>query len=959
MFPFRQLNTKDGGDKKQKLSMITTEIFIILFILNVINGETCPSVTDYYKMASNKLQRRLTTITDGNYTIQAIFTLTKGTMCDQVSKDGVVRSFTMKFAIDKINKAQEFSIGLHIDDDCRNLPVTMARGVEVISLHRPNSVCRANFVKCKPGKLINQTTSKPAIAIMGTGMSFTTMPLANLMSLYDIPIISPGASNSGLSRKDLYKSFFRTIPSDTYQVKAMLDIIEKFKWNYIFAIGSDDEYGRKAIADLKTRAKSQKVCIAGEQYIQFQGLDIEKKIAEVVAKVDSVGKAKVVVLFCLLEGLGDKILMEAKKKRIQRIWLTSEAWYPDAEVKLDKSLRNESVGMLTVALRSYPMKYLIDYMYNEVITNFKCNMWLLEYLKNEFKCKPDTLSNNKTTFYGENCTISVSKIMENLSVLPGRTDLLLDATSTLVHGIHRAIKRKCKETNGTCSVPKISPKYLTDEIFKLSFTNEQGKEISFDSSGDPKDSFYKIENLQWINGSMKYASVGYWKKGYGLKLQEDKITWPHWVDSSSRDKVTNFPKSRCTDECVPGEYVATEKDCCWQCKKCFKETYTDKRMSSRCKNCPKEHHANEGHTGCIKTPVQWLTISNPIGTTIIMLSGIGLILIGLASAILFKFRCVVITEISAPHLVTLSCILLAVTFSYGPLHLTKPDKYSCGVRNALFFLLIMMYSAILFAQSNLITKSLRKHADKSFKGSLFIVQALFLLVFFLLELSSAVVWMQIDKDPFILIPATNKKENWLECPIEFTGSRLVCTFIPCIFLIIATFTAFRERNTEHPFYEPKFLSFTCIAFCIIVVAFNTTYNYVRDTYKANLMAFTIDVFGYTYLSCLILPKVYVLIRYGSVERKSVADTKVEKNNISLEPTESSIMETSLRKENHCESDVSRLNSETVDDFTTENGQGDNDGYVNEVYEQMEEYEFHDKDGKVKTNIQNETKNTRL
>ena len=938
-----------------------TGILTSFIILHIANGQNCADISWYSKTSKvSSSQHRFTMITQGNYTIQALVTLSGGGKCDKVTRDGVVRALTIKYAIDKANNNTKFSkyarIGMQLDDVCRSLPVTMARGIEVVSLHRPNSVCRADFLKCDIQGGIKAADVKAATAVIGTGMSFTTIPLASLMSLFYIPQISYSASSRLLSKKELYKSFFRTIPSDTNQIKAMLDIFVKFKWNYIFAIGSDDDYGKLGVSELKTEATAKNVCISRDEYIPYQSSRTLSKIEEVVDKIAAEKQAEVVVLFCYVQGLGDAILKAAQRRGLKRIWVTSEAWSPGAQTLLSTSLKNQSEGILTVALKIYPMKYLIDYMHKEVITNFKCNNWLLNYLENTFNCVPETISSDYKTFYGaKNCTISVSKIMKELSFFPGKTDNLIDATTTLCHGIHQLVNRQCENTNGACNIPKIIPKNLTDEIFNISFKNEQGEEVSFNKLGDPKYAFYTIENLQWINGSYKYISVGNWSQkriGHELQLTAEEIIWPDWVGKGK------YPKSRCNDECKPGEFVAARTGCCWGCQACKGESISTKKMANECTKCGNDSHANNERTRCVITPVYWLEISNPAGMAIIVISAIGFVFMALACVILFKFRHIIVLEESAPHLITLSCVLLVFTFAYGPLHITKPYKYLCQGRNSFFFLLLMMYSAILLIKSKFMTKFLHKHAEKSFRGRLFTAQALFLLILILLELVSVIAWLYIDSSDVTQTQPGDKKEIWLQCQVDFTAARLVSTFIPCIVLIIATFCAFRERNMEHSFYEPKFLSFTCIALCIIIVAFLPTFKYVLGIYKSIVMAFTIDVFGYTYMACLILPKVYVVLvrhRHDDTEvsarpqhQPAEHEEVVRHHSIpTLEPTETSMIESSVVKDGRSLSDLSQPRVETIDGFVniTEGDGVHKNGYTNAIYEKAQETDM-DEYGKI-------------
>lgn len=48
-----------------------------------------------------------------------------------------------------------------------------------------------------------------------------------------------------LSNKQRFEYFTRTIPSDHYQVKAMVDIVRKMNWSYVSIIYEESNYGIK------------------------------------------------------------------------------------------------------------------------------------------------------------------------------------------------------------------------------------------------------------------------------------------------------------------------------------------------------------------------------------------------------------------------------------------------------------------------------------------------------------------------------------------------------------------------------------------------------------------------------------------------------------------------------------------------------------------------------------------
>nr|CAD7457245.1 unnamed protein product [Timema tahoe] len=48
-----------------------------------------------------------------------------------------------------------------------------------------------------------------------------------------------------LSNKQRFEYFFRTIPSDHYQVKVMVEIIRRFGWSYVSILYEESNYGIK------------------------------------------------------------------------------------------------------------------------------------------------------------------------------------------------------------------------------------------------------------------------------------------------------------------------------------------------------------------------------------------------------------------------------------------------------------------------------------------------------------------------------------------------------------------------------------------------------------------------------------------------------------------------------------------------------------------------------------------
>ncbi|KAG5897106.1 hypothetical protein JTB14_014094 [Gonioctena quinquepunctata] len=92
----------------------------------------------------------------------------------------------------------------------------------------------------------NKTQVRKVISgVVGAASSVTSIQVANLLRLFKIPQVSFFSTSPELSNKQRFEFFSRTIPSDHYQVKAMVDIVRKMGWSYISIIYEESNYGIK------------------------------------------------------------------------------------------------------------------------------------------------------------------------------------------------------------------------------------------------------------------------------------------------------------------------------------------------------------------------------------------------------------------------------------------------------------------------------------------------------------------------------------------------------------------------------------------------------------------------------------------------------------------------------------------------------------------------------------------
>lgn len=109
--------------------------------------------------------------------------------------------------------------------------------------------------------------------------------------------ISYGATSDKFSDKLLYPSFFRTVPSDKWQVEVMVLLLERFNWNWVAIVGSEEEYGQQGVQEFSKIAANKSVCVA------YQGLipvySDPKPVVKTIIDNIIATKVEVVVVFSL------------------------------------------------------------------------------------------------------------------------------------------------------------------------------------------------------------------------------------------------------------------------------------------------------------------------------------------------------------------------------------------------------------------------------------------------------------------------------------------------------------------------------------------------------------------------------------------------------------------------------------------------------------------------------------
>ena len=170
----------------------------------------------------------------------------------------------MLFAVDQVNRDQHLlpntALGVHILDTCSSR--THALNQSLTFVRHPLSEDSRAFM-CMDGSVpLPKYNLKLVSGVIEASGSEVSINVAHLFRLFRMPQISPASTAETLSNKAWFELFARTVPSDAFQAKALVDMVQKFNWTYVSTVVSGGSYGVIELDAFQRQAAARNICIA-------------------------------------------------------------------------------------------------------------------------------------------------------------------------------------------------------------------------------------------------------------------------------------------------------------------------------------------------------------------------------------------------------------------------------------------------------------------------------------------------------------------------------------------------------------------------------------------------------------------------------------------------------------------------------------------------------------------------
>ncbi|KAK2847354.1 hypothetical protein Q5P01_010353 [Channa striata] len=754
----------------------------------------------------------------------------------------------MIFAIEEINNSTELlpgiSLGYKMYDSCGSI----ARSVRVaLALANGNEVVTAQSeTHC--------TRPAQVQAIMGETSSSPCMAVATVIGPFSIPLISHFATCACLSDKTKYPSFFRTIPSDYYQSRALAQLVKHFGWTWVGAIRSNNDYGNNGMATFTETAKQLGICL--EYSVSFVRTDSPKKIQNII-EIIKASTSKVIVAFLSYLDL-DGLMSELSQHNLTGYqWVGSEGWIFDSQTaKMDQ--HHILDGAIGLSIPKAHVSGLREFILDAKAFNSSSNDILIEFWETLFSCKfnqSNSSAENQRECTGHEDLSELQHSFTDMSLMPIFNNVY-KGVYAVAHALHNILG--CNET---CNYKvQLDPFTILQHMKNISFKTKEGDEVNFDENGDPPAKYEIINWQPTEKGIVDFVTVGRYDASLPaakqLSLQNKPLIW-----ASNSKKV---PVSVCSEKCSPGTRKVLQKGkpvCCYDCIRCAEGEISNTTDSITCVRCHPEFWSNDRRDACVKKESEFLSYEEMMGALLTAASLFGTCMTAVVALIFFRHRKTPIVRANNSELSFLLLFSLTLCFLCSLTFIGRPSEWSCMLRHTAFGITFVLCISCVLGKTMVVLMAFRASLPGSNVMKWFgrTQQRLSVLVFTLIQVVICILWLTISP-PF---PFQNfkviKDKIILECALGSTlGFWAVLGYIG----VLATFCfllAFLARKLPDNFNEAKFITFSMLIFCAVWITFIPAYVSSPGKFSVSVEIFAILASSFGLLICIFIPKSYIIL----------------------------------------------------------------------------------------------------
>ena len=611
---------------------------------------------------------------------------------------------TLTYAVEIINQRDDIlkniTVGYYVRNNCGEEDVTTWT---ILTMLGPGG--GEDFARVCPVAEYDRGnfSSEQIVGVVGTARSSTSFLAAKTAAIYDTPIISYWATSDEFSNSQRFPYFLRTVAPDKFQVGAIMDVLLHYNWKYIALFYSVDSYGVHGARQIQTQAEDLDICIAVN--LPVSNYPSDNELRDIANKLIENDKVSVIVIFSLWRpayGVLQAVLEHDMPQTYT--FIASDGWGGDLILEMQEEPFS-SLQHGSIFVRQYPppnhdlRAYLKQLPDNQHLASQWYRDVLLE-IKETHGCDDDDWSD---------CPIP--EAVNEMTII--------NSVNAFAYALQASIDAECPNGNNSDASTPICEEALDGvtylkHLLDVSFDDGIGGTFEFDENGDTSGEYLYQSWQPGVDGVYQMVDVGNWDPTNAvnkLHIDEDKQDW--------NSLTGDIPKSLCVEECGPGTIaVPLKKKCCWGCEPCADHAIVVN--ASSCMACSVlEWPDDDTRTQCIMIRPDYITLSDPIIMTIVIVSALGLFLCGLATVGILLKRNHPLIKATSRELSCVNLFGLATACVASLLTILRPSAISCTVSEICISLCFSLMFAPILLKVNRIWRIFQQ-GSKSVKRPRFV-----------------------------------------------------------------------------------------------------------------------------------------------------------------------------------------------------------------------------------------------
>ncbi|XP_042195139.1 extracellular calcium-sensing receptor-like [Callorhinchus milii] len=791
----------------------------------------------------------------------------KAEQCKRFDFRGFRLAQTMIFAIEEINRNHlllpNVTLGFRIHDDCASSKIVTKAALALVNGQ-------------ETGLGYSCTGQSNVIGIVGTQGSSESIAVARVIGPFQVPMVSYFSTCVCLSNRNEYPVFYRTIPSDYHQSKALAQIIKKFGWTWIGTIRSNNDYGNFGMQAFVDIAQELDICIAFSE--SFYRTDSHEKIRKIVNVIKS-STTKVIVAFVPM-GEMRILLKEIISQNVTGIqWIGTEGWTTSQLISPEESARF-LIGTIGPAIPMLEVKGLREFLLKIHPSSFPGNAFVKEFWETVFQCTFPSGNTSQITALStwQQCTgkedlTQIHNVYSDVSV-DGSSYNVYKAVYAFAHALHNMLScEKGNEPfmNNTCA-------RLLHYLQSVNFTTTSGDRVYFDGNGDPV-AMYDLINWQIDSRGVSEIKIigsydGSASPGHELTLDEEAIVW-----KSGQNKV---PRAVCSESCIPGTRKVARKGqpvCCFDCTECAEGEISNITDSTDCIKCPEQYWPNQQRDRCLPKEIEFLSFTEMLGGVLLTLALVGVSTTISIAFVFFTHRDTPIVKANNSELSYLLLFALTLCFLCSVTFIGEPSVWACMLCHTAFAIAFVLCISCILIKTILVILAFKATLPNNNMAKLFGPAQQRWSVFLLTSVQCLIctLWLTISH-PFPMRNTEYYREIIiLECDLGSVSAFYSMAGYIAFLAGVSFVLAFLARKLPDNFNEAQCITFSMLIFCAVWITFIPVYISSPGKYTVAVEVFAILASSCGLLFCIFVPKCYIILIKPEMNTKKHLMGKVPVN----------------------------------------------------------------------------------